>query len=141
MKNINKIFFLCLTLLITVSFTSCENSNYEVETELTIQNKIELLENSEWLLKGFEDRVMHTFNKGKKHTFYGIDSVFSDEAIPGTQSYTIEENSLKIDYNFGNISTYEVTFSCNNYIVEFYKDGELNSTLYKRGSNYKDCLD
>lgn len=140
MKNSNKFFFFYLMLLITVGFISCEDSSYEVETELTIQKKVELLESSEWLLKGFENSVMHTFEDGKKHTFYAIDNVFGDEAIPGTQAYVIEGNSLKIDYNFGNITTYEVKFSCNNYVVTFYKEGELNSTLYKRGSNYEECL-
>lgn len=141
MKCIKNNFFFCLALVTILGFSNCENSNEDLSTELSIESKVAILENNEWLLKGFEDRVMHTFSEGKKHTYYGTDSVFPDEAIPGTQSYTIEGLFLKMDYNFGNVSIYEVQFSCNNNIVEFYKDGQVNATLYKRDSNYKDCLD
>ena len=140
MNNISKKIFFYLTLFMAIGFTSCEDSNDDLSTELTIQNKVEILKSGEWLLKGFEDTVMHTFKDGKRFTFYGTDSVFADEAIPGTQDYTITGNFLTMDFNFGNVYTYEVKVSCNDTIIEFYKDGELNTTLYKRDSNYKDCL-
>jgi hypothetical protein len=119
-----------------MSFSSCEDAS----TELTIESKVEILESDEWLLKDFEDRVMHTFANGERFTYYGTDSNFDEDAIPGTQTYTISGELLIMDFNFGNISTYEVKVFCNNNILEFYRDGELNTTLYRRGSNYKECL-
>ena len=139
MKTIlNKIFFF-ITLVSTIAFTNCNNSD-DNSLELNIQNKVQLLESSEWLLKGFEDRVMHTFLAGERFTYYGTNNVFTDEPIPGTQVYTVTGDLLTLDFNFGNVTTYEIRFSCDNTIVEFLKDGEVNTTLYKRNSNYKDCL-
>ena len=138
MKNsINKVYLL-IVLISTVGFMNCENTN-DLLTEPTIQDKVQMLESSEWLLKGFEDRIMHTFNGGEKFTYYGTNSVF-DQPIPGTKDYEIEGDLLKIDFHFGNISTFQVKFSCDNNIVEFYKEDELNMTLLKRGSNYQQCL-
>jgi hypothetical protein len=140
MKNtLNKI-FVCFALISTIGFTNCNDSSDDLPLELTIQDKVALLEGSEWLVKDFEDRVMRTFISGERHTYYGSDSVFSDTAIPGTEAYTITGELLTIDFNFGNVFTYELEFSCDNNIVEFYKDGVLNTTLYKRGSNYEACL-
>lgn len=136
-KNILSILLFSISILILVS---CENSADDISTELTIQEKVQLLENNKWLLKDFEDRVMHAFKDGKQLTYYGTDNVFSDEAIPGTQSYIIEGNQLTIDYNFGNLKTFDLKVSCNANIIEFYENGELNKTLYRRNSNYKDCL-
>lgn len=139
MKNICNKFLVLFTLISALTFTNCENSN-ELPTELSIQQKVALLEGTEWLLKGFEDRVKHTFKDGKKFTYYGTNTVFSVNPIPGTFDYTITGNLLTIDLHFGNVKSYEVEFSCNNSIVKFYENGELNSVLYKKGSNYKSCL-
>ncbi|MBT4412677.1 MAG: hypothetical protein HOC83_01190 [Polaribacter sp.] len=140
MSTLKKGIFAIFTLTSLLFFTSCEDSSNDIPAELTIQNKVEILKSGEWLLKGFEDRVMHTYKDGKQFTYYGTDSVFTDEAIPGTQSYTIEGDNLTFDYNFGNIRTFEVKISCDNNIIEFYDNGELNKTLYRRGSNYMNCL-
>ena len=123
-----------------MALANCNNANEDLPLELTIQDKVILLESGEWLLKGFETNVMHTFKAGKKYTFYGSGNVFSNEAIPGTQEYTISGEMLTINYNFGNITSYQLKFSCDNSIVEFYINGKLNTTLYKRNSNYKQCL-
>lgn len=140
MKTLSKLTLAILTLTSLLFFTSCEDSSNEIQPELTIQNKVEILKSGEWLLKDFEDRVMHTYKDGKQFTYYGTDSVFSDEAIPGTQAYSINGDKLTFDYNFGNIKTLEIQISCDNNIIEFYDNGELNKTLYRRGSNYKSCL-
>jgi len=139
MKTLIKIVFTIFTLSSILFFSSCENSSNEIQKELTILEKVVLLESSEWLLKGFEHNTMHTFAGGERFTYYGTDRVFSDEALPTTQAYSIIDNLMKINFNFGHIRTYEVRFSYNN-IVEFFDAGELSTTLYKRGSNYLDCL-
>ena len=141
MKNSSNKFLICLTLISTIIFTNCNSSNQEEEDViLSIQSKIELLESSEWLVKDFENRVMHTFKDAQRFTYYGIDTVFSEDPIPGTQAYTITGTLLKMDFNFGNIKTYNLVFSCDNTIVKFYEEGVLNTTLYKRDSNYMQCL-
>ncbi|PQJ75842.1 hypothetical protein [Polaribacter gangjinensis] len=140
MKNFFKKFRLFLLLVTVISFTNCEDSNEVVSSELTIQQKVALLEESQWLLKGFEDRVMHTFKDSKQFTYYGTNNVFEENPIPGALNFTIEGNLITIDYNFGNINSYELTFSCNNSIVEFSQNGAVVKTLYKRGSNFQQCL-
>lgn len=135
MNNFSKKLFFYVTLFIAIGFTSCEDAS----ADLTLSNE-EILESGEWLLKGFETNVMHTYKDGKQFTYYGENSVFSDEAIPGTQDFSIDGDMITLDYNFGNISTYEIRVSCDNNIIEFFKDGELNTTLYQRNSDYKSCL-
>ena len=120
-------------------FASCESAYEEQPKTLNIQEKVALLEGNEWLLKDFEDRVMHTFVDGKRQTQYGEDSVFF-EVLPGKETYEIVGDLLKMDFNFGHVYTFEVRVSCENRIVEFYREGELNTTLYLRGANYKSCL-
>ncbi len=134
-----KIIFICLAIFSINTLISCDNTKDDIDKELTIQEKVTLLESSQWLLKGFEDSVMYEFNDGKRFTFYGEDTVFTDP-IPGTNEYKVVDDLLFIDFNFGNDATYEVKISCNNNIVEFMVDGELNSTLFKSGSNYEQCL-
>lgn len=132
--------FLNLILIASIVFTSCSSTKESLDLELATTSKIEVLENGEWLLKDFEDRVMYAFVNGERLTYYGVDNVFQDQAIPGKEAYTISGDSITLDFNFGNIVTYQVKFSCDNTIVEFYRDGALNTTLYKRNSNYKNCL-
>lgn len=83
---------------------------------------------------------MHTFKDGKKFTYYGSNNVFSQNPIPNALDYTIVGEMITIDYNFGNIRTYEIKFSCNNNFVELSENGEPGMFLYKRGSNYQTCL-
>jgi hypothetical protein len=139
MKKLQNNLVMSLTVLVMTLFISCSESE-DLPEVLTIQEKVELLESNQWLLKGFEDRVMHTFSEGERFTFYGTDSVFA-EPIPGTNDYTITGDLFTIDFNFGNIGIYDLEISCDNNIIEFFVDGELNSTLLRRGSNYEACLD
>lgn len=139
MKKINVAFIFCLSVISMAVFTSCDNNKENVDTELTIQNKIELLEGSQWLLEGFEDNVMYTFVDGKRYKHYGTDGVFG-EAIPGTNNYNSLDDLLFIDFNFANTAAYDLKFSCDESIVKFFLDSELNSTLFKLGSNYEECL-
>jgi hypothetical protein len=140
MKTLIKIVFTIFTLSSILFFSSCENSSNEIQKELTILEKVVLLESNEWLLKGFEHNTMHTFAGGERFTYYGTDHVFSEEAIPGTVDYLIDGNLLSMDFHFDHVYTFEIKVSCDSNIIEFYRDGELNTTLYKRGSNYLDCL-
>ncbi len=126
--------------MFTITLIACSDPSEDlIVEELSIQEKVQILEGSEWLLAGFEDRIMNTFSEGEQFTYYGTDNVFG-EAIPGTEDYIIEGDLLTMDFHFGNVSTFDIKVSCDNNIVEWFKDGELNKTLYRRGSNYQECL-
>ena len=117
MKSLIKVVFTISILF----FSSCEDSSNEIQKELTILEKVELLES-------------------ERFTYYGADHVFSDEAIPGTEDYLIDGNLLSMDFHFEHVYIFEIKVSCDSNIIEFYRGGELNTMLYKRGSNYLDCL-
>ena len=138
MRTVSKSIFAILTVISFVFLTSCEDNQADLDTT---QTKVELLESGEWLLKGFEDSVMYTFDNGERATYYGENGVFPSESIPGKHAYSFQDEKMTLDLNFGNIFTYDLQFSCDNNIVEFYDDnGELNSILYRKNSNYQNCL-
>ncbi|WP_339662056.1 hypothetical protein [uncultured Polaribacter sp.] len=139
MKNLSKQFIYAITLFLAVGFSSCEDEKEVISAELTIEQKVALLESSEWLLEGFEDRVLYTFKDGKQFTYYGVDSVFDAEPIPGTFDYTITGNLFTVDQHFGNVFIYELSFTCNSTIAILTRDGSTGR-LFKRGSNYQECL-
>lgn len=139
MKNFSKQFIYTITLFLAFGFSSCEDENEVISTELTIQQKVTLLESSEWLLEGFEDRVLYTFKDGKQFTYYGVNTIFDENPIPGTFEYTITGNLLTVDQHFGNVFTYELSFTCDTTIAILSRDGSIGR-LFKRGSNYQDCL-
>ncbi len=140
MKNLKKQILKSLAIFTLVFVVSCNESEDNLPQELSIQDKMAILENGEWLLKGFEDTVMYTFKNGERSTFYGTEGKFT-EPIPGKNDYSIVDSKLMIDFNFGNTGTFELRVSCNNNIVEMYNGDVVNSTLYRKDSNYKDCLD
>lgn len=139
MKNFSKQFIYTITLFLAFGFSSCEDENEVISTELTIQQKVTLLESSEWLLEGFEDRVLYTFKDGKQFTYYGVNTIFDENPIPGTFEYTITGNLLTVDQHFGNVFTYELSFTCDTTIAILSRNGSIGR-LFKRGSNYQDCL-
>ncbi|WP_431167145.1 hypothetical protein [Tenacibaculum halocynthiae] len=127
-------------IIILLGFASCNSNDDELPKELTIEDKIELLEKGDWLLKGLEKNVKHTFKSGKRSTFYGIDGVFTTP-IPRTFDYYKTNEKLTINYGGSNIKSYEVEFSCENTIVSFFINKEVLQVLYKEGSSYKTCIE
>jgi hypothetical protein len=140
-SKINSLRYLII-LIVALGFSSCEDDNKTLPKELTIQEKVALLESSEWLSKngGNEPNVMYTFSKGKRFNSYKSNGVWHEGSTASSADYVAEENLLTMDFYFGHVYTYELKVLCNNTIIEFYKDGELNDTLYKRNSEYKTCL-
>ena len=143
MKNIINKLFVYLALVSTVVFTNCENAENSITEELTIQEKIELLENSEWLSPrgDNEPNVMHKFSEGERFTSYKSRGVWHENSIRPSADYITEGDLLTMNFYFGNVYTYDIEFSCDNNIVKFFLDGELHNTHVKRNSNYKDCLE
>ncbi|TCP23974.1 hypothetical protein EV195_107140 [Tenacibaculum skagerrakense] len=139
MKNLKNQILRGLAILTLTFVVSCAKSEDELPQELTIEDKVAILENGEWLLKDFEDAVMYTFKNGERSTYYGTEGKFT-EPIPGKHSYKIIDSKLMIDFNHGNTKSYELKVTCNKNIIEMYEDDNLISTLYRKDSNYKDCL-
>lgn len=133
MKN-----FLFITFLITISY-SCESddSNNTLD-ELTTSSLII----GRWKVAGFENSVMKQITPTSIHTLYSIDGNFGglETAIPNPKNYDIEENDISIDYNFGNIGTFQLNFKCDGDVVEFLaSDGTLIDTYFREDYVISNC--
>ena len=106
-----------------------------------------------WHLVGYEDNVMYQFvvidsfeETGLKYTIYSTDGYFDDldgDNTGGTPNpYIIEEDTITIDYHFGNVVDYQMNFKCNGQVVEFYIDSydTVDFTLFREFYDYNDCL-
>jgi hypothetical protein len=99
-----------------------------------------------WKMPNF-DNTLYIFENGERFTFYCIsgncDSLYNTfEAgdgnhIPGTENYSVTNNTITIDYNFGNILISLMVFSCDGNIVTFTDNN--NSTYIRLGTNLNDC--
>lgn len=138
-KVINNILNSTLILFLIISCSDSENINQE----LTIQEKIEFLENSEWLSKNGdnEPNVMYTFSEGERFSSYKSEGVWHEGSSTPSADYITEGDLLTMDFYFGHVYTYDIEFSCDNNIIKFFIDGELTDTLFKRNSSYKDCIE
>ncbi|QXP72956.1 hypothetical protein H0I31_04455 [Tenacibaculum sp. AHE15PA] len=138
----SKLNIFIVVLMVIGLLVSCNDSSENMPDELSIQEKIEFLESGEWLSENGdnEPNVMYTFSKGKRFNSYKSEGVWHEGSTTSSANYMAEENLLTMDFYFGNVYTYNVEFSCDNNIIKFFKDDELADTLYKRNSNYKDCL-
>ena len=138
----SKLNIFIVVLMVIGLFMSCSDSSENLAKELSIQEKIEFLESSEWLRKNGdnEPNVMYTFSKGKRFNSYKSEGVWHEGSTTSSADYMAEEDLLTMDFYFGHVYTYNVEFSCDNNIIKFFIDDELADTLFKRNSNYKDCL-
>ena len=141
MKTNSNTFFVILTVI--GLFVSCSDSADNVSEELSIQEKIEFLESSEWLRKNGdnEPNVMYTFSEGKRFNSYKSEGVWHDGSKVSSADYIAEGNLLTMDFYFGHVYTYNIEFSCDNNIINFFIDGELTDILFKRNSSYKNCIE
>lgn len=142
MKDFKNKFYLVLSIIATISFINCNNSDDNFPKELTIQEKVELLEGHEWFSENGNrtPNVKFTFSEGKQYNSYLDGDIWHNNSTVSSADYVLEGSFLKMDFYFGNVYTYEIKVTCDNNIVMFISDGELHTTLYKRGSNYNDCL-
>jgi hypothetical protein len=128
MKNL-KLLLGALLLLITTNTFSQNN---------TIEGK--------WKMPNFNN-TLYIFENGERFTYYctagNCDSLYNTfEAgdgnhIPGTENYSVTNNTITIDYNFGNILVSLMVFSCDGNIVTF--TDQNNSSYVRLGTNLNDC--
>ncbi|MGC6430889.1 MAG: hypothetical protein ACON5F_07595 [Jejuia sp.] len=94
-----------------------------------------------WHLVGFEETVMYQFTDDNlRHTLYSTDGTFGglETAIPNPNSWSIENNKLVVDLNFGNSSTESLSFRCNGNVVDLISDNGT-SRLFREGYNILNC--
>jgi hypothetical protein len=99
-----------------------------------------------WKMLNFNN-TMFIFENGERFTYYctagNCDSLYNTfEAgdgnhIPGTEEYTVTNDTITMDYNFGNILVTSMVFSCEGNIVTFVDQNNLN--YVRLGTNLNDC--
>ena len=129
---------LLLILLAVVTFTSCEKETIEPTPEpyYTIEGK--------WLWSPSNNiaNTMYEFADGIRYTYYcnisNCDSTYwnsldPSDAIPGTNPYTFENDTLRVDLHFGNELVAPLIFECDGGKV--YLDGPNPHHLYRLNSD------
>ena len=98
-----------------------------------------------WIWSPSQDRIdantMYEFVDGIRYTYYCItcpgddtywNSLDTSDAIPGTNPYTIENDTLRVDLHFGNELVALITFECDG--GKLFMDGEF-SHLWRLSSD------
>ena len=99
-----------------------------------------------WKMPNFNN-TLYIFENGERFTYYcttgNCDSLYNTfEAgdgnhIPGIEEYTVSDDTITIDYNFGNILVSRMVFSCEGNIVTFVDQNNFN--YVRLGTNLDDC--
>jgi len=85
---------------------------------------------------------MYEFVDGIRYTYYCItcpgddaywNSLDTTDAIPGTNPYTFENDTLKVDLHFGNELVALITFECDG--GKIYVESQNPHHLYRLNSN------
>jgi len=100
-----------------------------------------------WKMLNF-DNTMYIFENGERFTYYctagNCDSLYNTfEAgdgnhIPGTEDYSVSNDTITMDYHFGNILVSRMVFSCEGNIATFVDQNNLNNV--RLGTNINDCI-
>ena len=125
-----------LVVLLTLTLVNCSSDdNAEPQPQVNENTMV-----GRWHLVGFETLVMYEFTADKRYTIYSSDGTFGDisTAIPNPHSWTMEDNVLTIDLDFGNYAVNPVVFKCNGNVVDFGNENG-GGNLYREGYNYADC--
>ena len=123
MKNI---FIILLAIFTSVS---CDDDTNLPAPYYSIEGK--------WIWSPSDNRAdantMYEFVDGIRYTYYCItcpgdeaywNSLETSDAIPGTNPYTLENDTLRVDLNFGNELVALVTFECDG--GKLFMDGEFS---------------
>lgn len=124
-----------LFLSIITTLLSCSNTDDSNNDQDSILGR--------WHLVGFEETVMYQFTDDNlRHTIYATNGNFGglETAIPNPNSWSIENNKLVIDLNFGNSSTESLSFKCNDNVVDLISDNGT-SRLFREGYAIANCND
>jgi hypothetical protein len=99
-----------------------------------------------WRIQGF-DNTLYIFENGERFTYYCIaancDSLYNTfeagdgNQIPGVEEYAVSNDTITLDFNFGNILVSHIVFSCEGNIVTFVDQNNLN--YIRLGTDLNDC--
>ena len=128
--------FLILTL--STAFMSCEKSKNLPAPYVPVEYNIE----GKWTYEANNLNTLYIFEDGTRYTYYCVgsdcDSLYNtfeaddSNALPGTNPYTFENDTLTVDLHFGNELVTPLTFECDGNKVNFITPGY---SLYSLGSN------
>jgi hypothetical protein len=128
MKNLK----LLLGALLLLSTTNTFSQNNTIE--------------GKWKMPNF-DNTLYIFENGERFTYYctagNCDSLYNTfEAgdgnhIPGIEDYSVSNDTITMDYHFGNILVSRMVFSCEGNIATFVDQNNL--THVRLGTNLDDC--
>ena len=100
-----------------------------------------------WKMPNF-DNTLYIFENGERFTYYctagNCDSLYNTfEAgdgnhITGTEDYSVSNDTITMDYHFGNILVSRMVFSCEGNIATFVDQNNLN--YVRLGTNINDCI-
>jgi hypothetical protein len=133
-ENRNMMKQILLVLLVCVGLQVQAQNTYSVE--------------GKWIPEGFSN-TLYILEDGVKYTYYCIssncDSLYNtfeagdENALPGTNSYWFANDTLTIDYNFGNIAAQYVEFECDGNILNFVESQSSNRWI-RLNTNLDDCI-
>ena len=128
---------LYIIVLAVFTLVSCDDDTNLPATYYSIEGK--------WIWSPSQDRIdantMYEFVDGIRYTYYCItcpgddaywNSLDTSDAIPGTNPYTIENDTLRVDLHFGNELVALITFECDG--GKLFMDGEF-SHLWRLSSD------
>jgi hypothetical protein len=125
---------LLLVLLVCVGLQVQAQNTYSVE--------------GKWIPEGFSN-TLYILEDGVKYTYYctgsNCDSLYNtfeagdENALPGTNPYWFANDTLTIDYHFGNIGVQYVEFECDGNILNFVESQSSNRWI-RLNTNLDDCI-
>ena len=128
---------LYIIVLAVFTLVSCDDDTNLPAPYYSIEGK--------WIWSPSQDRIdantMYEFVDGIRYTYYCItcpgddaywNSLDTSDAIPGTNPYTIENDTLRVDLHFGNELVALITFECDG--GKLFMDGEF-SHLWRLSSD------
>ena len=128
---------LYIIVLAVFTLVSCDDDTNLPAPYYSIEGK--------WIWSPSQDRIdantMYEFVDGIRYTYYCItcpgddaywNSLDTSDAIPGTNPYTFENDTLRVDLHFGNELVALITFECEG--GKLFMDGEF-SHLWRLSSD------
>ncbi len=100
-----------------------------------------------WKMPNF-DNTLYIFENGERFTYYctagNCDSLYNTFEAgdgnhnPGTEDYSVSNDTITMDYHFGNILVSRILFSCEGNIATFVDQNNMN--YFRLGTNINDCI-
>lgn len=127
-------------LLCVIGFLSCQDNSNPLPAAALPETSYDM--EGKWIYENNNLNTMYIYESGVRYTYYCVggncDSLYKtfeagdSNAIPATNTYTIENDTLRVDLHFGNELVTALNFHCNGDKVYFESPGYY---LYRLGSD------